>query len=350
VVLVDGQYVVRRQITPLRDAEPPYVVDVYIRVPGQFDGIGALELIYHLQGELNEGINSRQDEINLKLNAPLAVLKEYVPQGEWGRIVNGPGAIWPFTGIDDVRKAFQKVELDGNLGDSWRSTAMIMQEIQEVSAANKATIGAGGSEDEAGGGTFRGQLLNKQTSSERFIMYARLSELTGLSPAFRKMYQRVYQYKSLEDIERILGPERFAGFRFVAPEELDQMAKIVPLGVTSMENKGIQLAQMLEEFKTFVPFPWFKQLEAARKIVIQRGQSDPDSILFSDEEMKMFNDQRRLLTEASIPPAPIDAPVEGPGSAPVAGNVPPDAQGLPMPAMPANGPGASPIDGQGVPL
>lgn len=354
--LIDGQHVVRRQTTPWRDAEPPYVKDVYIRVPGQFDGIGALELMLGLQIEANEGVNCRQDEINLKLNSPTAVLKDAVPVGEYDRIVNGPGALWGFTNIDDVRKAFQKVELDGNLTDSWRSTQMIMQEIEEVTAAVKATVGAGGADGEAGGGTFRGQLLNKQVAAERFIMYARTSEIMGLSQAARKMYQRIYQFKSYEEVADILGEERAADFEFVPPELLDKMAKLVPMGVTNMENKGVKLAQMADQFKMFMGQPWFKPVEHARRMMVVGGD-DPDMSIMSDEEVKQYNDMKRQLLSMAPPgdmgeppQGPPNGPPNGPPSSPVAGNVPGPTDGQPRPSMPPRGPGASPIDSQGMPL
>lgn len=345
--LIDGQYVVRRQNTPWRDAEPPYVKDVYIRVPGQFDGIGALELMIGLQIEANEGVNCRQDEINLKLNSPVGVIKEFVDVGDWSRLVMGPGALWPFKGTDDVRKALQKIELDGNMSDSWRSTQMIMQEIEEVTAAVKATVGAGGADSEAGGGTFRGQLLNKQVASERFIMYARTSEIMGLAQAARKMYQRIYQFKSYEEVTKILGEERAAKFEFVAPEVLETMAKLVPMGVTNMENKGVKLAQMSEQFKMFSGQPWFKPVEHARRMMVVGGD-DPDLSIMSDEELAAYNEMKRqLISETGISPeGPTgpQGPGDGPPPSPIAGGIPGPDDGQPRPAGPARGPGASPID------
>lgn len=345
--LIDGTYVVRRQVTPWRDAEPPYVKGVYIRVPGQFDGIGPLELMIGLQIEANEGVNCRQDEINLKLNKPIAVLKSMVPQGEWARLVAGPGALWVFDNSDDIKKAFTTIDYDGNMTDSWRSTQMIMQEIEEVTAAVKATIGAGGSAGESGGGTFRGQLLNKQVAADRFIMYARMLESTGLGDAVRKMYHRIYQFKDLEQISKAIGEERAAKFEWVTPEDLDQMAKLVPLGVTSMENKGVKLAQMAEQFKMFMGQPWFKPFDHARRMMVVGGD-DPDLSIMSDEELKQYNEIKRgLISQGDVPPGPDGAGPSGPGGpppGPVAGNVPGPTDGLPQPAMPAAGPGASPID------
>jgi hypothetical protein len=349
--LIDGQHVVRKQNTPWRDAEPPYVKGVYIRVPGQFYGIGPLEMILNLQVELNESRNCRQDEINLKLSMPMGIVKDMVSKEDWSRFVLGPGALWPFTNCDDIRKALYPIPLDANLGESWRSSAEIYAEIQEVTAAVKAVVGNDGGSGANEAGTFRGQMLNKQSASERFIMYARILEITGLGDAWRKFYQRIYQFKGFEAAEQILGPERAAQFEFTAPEVLDSMAKLVPMGVTSMENKGVQLAQMAEEFKMFGAFPWYKQVEAARKMVVQRGQADPDGVIMSDDELKMFNEQRRQMMGMGMPGGEpqMEGP-QGPPPGPVAGNVPLPSDGTAQPPMPAQGPGTSPMDLTGRPL
>lgn len=353
--LIDGTHVVRAQVTPFRDAEPPYFKGVYIRVPGQFWGIGALELMLNLQVELNESRNCRQDEINLKLSKPIAVLKSMIASGEFSRIKIGPNAIWLFDNIDDVRKAVMEIELDANLGDSWRGSAEIYNEIQEVTAANKATVGVGGGDDQAGGSTFRGQLLNKQTSSERFIMYARTFEVTGLGKAIRKMYQRIYQFKDFEAAAKILGPERGQKFEFISPEDLDNMAKLVPLGVTTMENKGVKLAQMAEQYKMFAAEEWFKKVDFARRMVVIGGDNDPDTYIMTDEEIKTLNEMKRAAyaemsqIPGENPQGPRNPSSGGPPPSPIAGDVGGDPMGLPSPATPPRGPGASSIDGFGMP-
>lgn len=346
--LIDDQWVVRSVVTPLRDAEPPYAKGVYIRVPGQFWGIGPLELMLGLQIELNESRNCRQDEINLKLSAPMAILKDNVSAGEAGRLKLGPDALWLFQG-DDIRKNVMKIELDANLGDSWRGSAEIYNEIQEVTAAVKAVVGNDGGSGANEAGTFRGQMLNRQVASERFIMYSRIFEKTGLAKAYSKMYQRIYQFKGWKEAEQILGPKRAPSFRFVSPEDLEMMAKITPLGVTTMENKGVKLAQMAEQYSMFQGKPWFKEVDFARRMVIIGGDSDPDLYIMSDEELQMLNEmKRKLMGETGMNPG---APMGGPGdpgmappSGPISGNMPGPTDGLPQPAMPARGPGASPQD------
>lgn len=351
--LVDGQFVVRCVKTPFRDGEPPYIKGVYIRVPGQWHGIGPAELILGLQVEKNELRNTRMDNVNLILNKIIAVLKDKV--ADTNRLVSGPGAIWTFKGIDDVRKALYPVEMPDITKDAYLASAEVDREIQEVTAAGKSTQTVGAGEDQAGNGTFRGQLLNQNKSSERFMLYARVLEICGLQDGYRKFYQRIYQYKDWADAETVLGPKRSQAFKFLDPETLDRVGKIVAMGVLTMENKGVKLAQMMEFVKAFQMAPWCKTVEIARRIWIEMGFPDSDVAVMSDDELTQYNEMKRQLLNEAPPPAGPDGagkpPQKGGSSkpSPVAGNVPGPTEGMPRPAMQPRGPGAATIDGMGMP-
>lgn len=375
IKVVDGQWVVWKRISPWRDGEPPFFKGNYIKIPGPegFYGIGVAELVLGLQIEKNEIRNSRMDNINLSLNKIFAVLKDMVPAGEWKRLVSEPGALWLFRGVDDVRKAIQEVQFGNVTQDSWEASQEVDHEAEEVTAANKVTQAVGGGESDAGGSTFRGQMLNVQQATGRWMLYARMMEWTGLMPAMKKFYQRIYQFKDMSSIADVLGPERMQQFQLLAPEELEKVAKLVPMGVMTMENKGVRLAQMNQFATLWMQFPFFKKLEFARKMLVEQGNPEPDAFLFSDEEMAQFNQaQRMMIGSAMQPPSMGGQPPQngllGPNGQPmnsgpqtgnranvpqgtsVSGNVPGPLYGMPRPAMPARGPGASPFDMAGRPM
>lgn len=372
VWVVDGKWVVRKRVSPWRDAEPPYFKGNYIRVPGEFYGIGVAEVMMGLQIEKNEIRNSRMDNINLMLNKIIGVMKENVY--DWNRFKSEPGAMWVFKGIDDIRKAIMPIEFPDITKDSWMASQEVDREIQETTAAARSTNTIGGGQDQAGNGTFRGQLLNNQTASERFMLYARVLEIMGLSKAIKKFYSRIYQFKSFQDAQELLGGERAQKFQFLSPEDLEKVAKLVPLGVMTVENEGVKLAQMEAFENSFKGRPWLKELELARRMWIQMGFPEPDTVLFSDEEQNQYNQARQMMMQSmgaspmgggmpgqqpqgmGQPPqglvGPNGQPLSSSGNRPpeIAGNVRRPLYGMPRPAVPARGPGASPIDGQGVPL
>jgi hypothetical protein len=203
------------------------------------------------------------------------------------------------------------------------------------------------------------------------MLYARVLEVMGLAPAIKKFYQRIYQFKSYKDAAEILGPERAQNFQFIAPEDLEKIAKLVPLGTMTMENKGVQLAQLAQFVSQWAQQPWFKGLEVARTELIKMGFPEPDKFLFSDEEMKQFNQMRQQMIAQSqmmgmpgMPPPSGNPGLLGPNGQslpqsgnragvpnhqPVAGNVPGPTYGMARASIPARGPGASPMDLTGHP-
>jgi len=336
--VVDGKWVVRSVLNPYRDGEPPYFKGTYIRIPNDWWGIGPAELMLSLQISKNEMVNTKTDNVNLMLNKVLAILKDKVPNGLWDRLESAPGQVWPFEGIDDIRKVMMPVEFPNLVRDIYAGIDIVDSAIQEVTGAVKSTIGTGGSASETGGGTFRGQLLNRQTASERFMLYARTLESSCLGDAYKKMYQRVYQYKTFEAIEQIIGQERMKVFDLMTPEHVDQVARLVPLGVMTMESKGVKLAQMADYAKLWVGQPWFKAYDFARQMWIEMGYTDPDTVIFSAEEMQQFNEFRRMIAgQGGGPPSsgPQGGLIGGPG-----GQSPP-------PPLPTGSPDLPPVAGVG---
>jgi hypothetical protein len=358
--VIDGRWVVRKKLSPYRDAEPPFVKGNFIRRSGQFYGIGIGKLLAGLQIEKNEIRNTRQDNINIMLQKVVAFLKDKIDKEDIQRLVSAPGALWAFTGIDDIRKAFSPVEFPDVTQDSWRGSAEVDREAQEATDVIKTTQTIGAGEDQAGNGTFRGQMLNRQQSNERFTLTGRILDIMGLNKAIQKMYCRIYQFKKFEQIEQILGKARAQNFELIAPEELPALAKMVSLGALTNENKGLKLAQMRDQWVLFAQEPWFKKLEYARIMVRLGGAvSDPDAVIWTDDEVKQYNEQKRqmMATMGGLPGQEggqdqPGMPMNGQGSPP------PDQNGtnpiagpnhMPMPSQPPQGPGVGQMDFAGRP-
>jgi hypothetical protein len=351
--VIDGKWLVRRKINCYRDGEPPYFKIPYIKVPGDWYGIGPVELMMFLQIEKNELVNTALDNINIMLNKMVGILKDKVSKEDWARLESVPGGLWLFENTDDIRKVMMPIEFQNLLRDIYLAIEMVDRAIQEVTGAVKATLGVGGGSDEAGGGTLGGQVMNKQAASERFMLYARTIEASGLSDCFRKMYHRIYQFKTYENVEKIIGKERFKNFEFITPEDLDAVADLVPLGVMTLETKGVRLAQMDQFAQRWQGRQWLKEYDLARRTWIEMGNTDPDSVIFSPEEMAQFNDMRRQMMSQMGGPGSETQVNAGGGEQPsIESTSPTGPMGtrMPMGAMPAQGPGVASQDFNGMPM
>jgi hypothetical protein len=183
----------------------------------------------------------------------------------------------------------------------------------------------------------------------------------GLNKSIQKIYCRIYQFKKFEQVEQILGKARSAQFELITPEELPALAKMVSLGALTNENKGLKLAQMRDQWVLFAQEPWFKKLEYARIMVRLGGAvSDPDAVIWTDDEVKQYNEQKRqmMATMGGLPgqegggKGQPGMPMNGQGSPP------PDQNGtnpiagpnhMPMPSQPPQGPGVGQMDFAGRP-
>lgn len=346
--VIDGQHVVRKRVTPIIDGNPPYVKGNFIRRLGQFYGIGIGKILEGLQVEKNEIRNTRQDNVNLMLQKIVAIDKSKVDRPDFERLKSEPGAIWLFNNTDDVRKVMAPVEIPDVSADSWRTSAEVDREAQEATDVIKTTQTIGSGEDQAGNGTFRGQMLNQQQANQRFVLYARMLEIMGLNETVFKYYQRIYQFKKYDAIDKIIGPIAAQEFELIPPDELAQIAQLVSLGALTTMNKGVELAQRRDFYMLMSQEPFFKKLEYARDMARLMGINEPDTILWSDEEVAKFNEQKRaMLAEMGglpgqgTPPSGLGSPPPG---GPVAGNSPLPLDGMPRPSEPPRGPGASPLD------
>lgn len=348
--ILDGQKVIRKQITPIIDGTPPYVKGNFIRRLGQFYGIGIGKILEGLQVEKNEIRNTRADNVNLILNKILGVMKDKIAKEEFHRFKSEPGALWMFEGIDDIRKALFPVEMPNITQDSWRMSAEVDREAQEATDVIKTTQTIGSGEDQAGNGTFRGQLLNQQQANQRFVLYARMLEIMGLNETVYKYYQRIYQFKKYDAVDMIIGPKAAEEFELIPPEELLKVAQMVSLGALTTMNKGVELAQRRDFYVLMQAEPFFKKLEYARDMARLMGIQEPDTILWSDQEVAQFNEQKRAMIAemGGLPGSGEGLPSQGQPSglgstppSPVSGGIPGPTNGLPRPSIPPNGPGVN---------
>ena len=350
--VIDGRKVVRRKVTPIIDGTPPYVKGNFIRRVGQFYGIGVGKLLEGHQVEKNEIRNTRADNVNLILNKIALVMKDKIAKEEFHRFKSEPGAMWMFEGLDDVRKAALFAEIPNITQDSWRMSAEVDREAQETTDVIKTTQTIGSGEDQAGNGTFRGQMLNQQQANQRFVLYARMLEIMGLNETVLKYYQRIYQFKKYDAIDQIIGPVAAKEFELIPPEELPKVAQLVSLGALTTMNKGVELAQRRDFYVLASNEPFFKKLEYLRDMARLMGINEPDTILWSDQEMQSFNEAKRAMLgemgglpgEGLPPQGGGPSGLGSPPGGPVSGGVPGPTDGLPRPSLPPNGPGANGMD------
>ncbi len=245
-IVASGNYLLGSEENQEQSMEAPFFQMDYIN-SGQTYGIGVAQLMGGLQEELNEIRNVRADNVNLIMNKVFLAIEKYVVDPKELRMT--PGAVIRLKGaeLDDVKKVIAELPISDVPISAFRETADIERQIQEVTAANRVTLGTAGMTKDANQ-TLGGMELLKQAAMDRFIVYAFLIGRQFDVKAAKKTIELVYQHMTPEKAGRILGivpvefmPGQYAPrwelWKPMPPDEMDVCYDFVPVDVFSMENK-----------------------------------------------------------------------------------------------------------------
>jgi hypothetical protein len=253
----------------------------YIRT-GQTYGKGICELVQDDQEELNEHANGGIDNISLIMNKGIAVMENALVNAETDLKVQ-PGWILRLKSqvTDDVRKAFQPIEMP-DLSQSYFAHRFELERmVQEKTGASKITLGQSTRGADANQ-TLGGMELLRQMFNERIAAYGMIIESAFLMKLAQKAYSIFYQELKPEDLKAILGDElvqigmlemppppppvpgqppmpqappmphmvpRYLAFAYPPPEVINSSYRFRPMGIFSLENKVVKDAQIKDAIK-----------------------------------------------------------------------------------------------------
>lgn len=280
------------------DGEPPVIKLDYIPVSGQFYGRGIPEALQDLQDVTNEGVNQRIDANARLINPKFAVVEKGLVDP---RDIEDPYAAIRLndTYVKDVRQAFAQVDFKPLDRAAYIDPQEMERYAQERTGANRVTIGTAGQVKDANQ-TLGGMELLKQAAGERFAFIGMLMEFSFMQSVFRAYWKQIYSHIDLEDIARVLGPERMMTFQLLSPEQIEQDLIFHPQGVFTQENKAMLQARISAIRQGYGMMPWFDHMAAFNK-ESQAADIAPDELKLSPDEM-----QDRLVAEGlmAMPPQP----------------------------------------------
>src|SRR3990167_5852199 len=246
MLVASGGYYLGSEMNSFQSMEPPFEKLPYIRSGRTYD-IGVAQLLAGIQEESNEIRNLRVDNVTLSMNKMFVVLDKYLSDPT--KLRSMPGGIIGIKGstVDDVRKAVMELPISDVAISAFRETGELERKAQEVSGANRVTIGTSGQADD-GNKTATGMELAKQAAFDRFTVYAWVIGRSFIVRAAKKIMEISYQNRGIEDIRRILGEqplEMFPGewvakwqaYKKTPPHELLLNYDLIPVDVFGMENK-----------------------------------------------------------------------------------------------------------------
>lgn len=278
------------------DGEPPILKIDFLRV-GQTYGRGIPEKIKDDQEEINEMVNLGVDNWNLLINKGIVVIEEALVNPESDLVVK-PGWVLRLKGqrLDsDVRKGMMPIEFPDLASSFFKLRFDIERSVQEKTGASRVTLGSSDTVNDTNQ-TLGGMELLRQMFNERIAANGMCIEADFMIKAAYKIYGLIYQNLTPSELKPILGDTpvqigeiptpmgpmpmrvpRYLAFAYPPPELVNTSYRFKVMGVFSMENKIVKVAQFYDWFKLFAPF--LNPIEAAKYSANLMGNSDIDKLI-----------------------------------------------------------------------
>lgn len=254
--------------------ESPFLSTGYLHVPGEVYHIGIGEMLEQIQDSINEDTNQRKDNVSLILNRMGAILERAIVSR--ADLVSAPGR-WiriKSNSSDDVTKAVAWMDTPDVTQSSYMETFHQERFAQELTGANRVTIGSGGIGTKDVTQTKGGMEILRQTSQNRLIYYAQLIEADFISVSIKRFYSLIYNNIQPQDIANILGQQRAMFFKPRPPEDVENDFHFTPEGVFSTMHQPMRISQWQSFRDQYKGAPFFD--DQAMAMILAKAIEVPD--------------------------------------------------------------------------
>jgi hypothetical protein len=286
--------------------ETPFIEVPYLRLPGEFEGIGLPLLLENPQIMLNLIKNQRLDATTLSIHKmwivnPLANINK-------DELVTRPFGI--IYSVDPA--GVREVQFSDIKPSAYREEEMLKGDLRYASGVDDFSMGVGGS---AGSATEIRHL--RESTLERVRLFVNhLGD--GFGTLMRYWIDMYRQFGSQKMIIRITGDDGQITFPLVEKDDLmgnfDYRASVIPsiAGQNDIEKK-----QGMDLFQLLISLPFVDQRKLTSKVLTPWGWS-LDSVTKSEEEQPQMPG---MGPEGMIGNSPVDELMNG---SPQASEIPPD--------------------------
>ncbi len=301
------------------DRTPPFAKMDYIPIPGRFYGVGPAELVASINEEINEIRNLRVDNVNLIINRMFAVIENKLISAK--DLVSRPGGFIRLKSVEDIRNAIIPLDFPDVTRSSYQESFELEKQAQEVSGANKVTLGSGGAAAKDINQTLGGMELIASMAGNRFAYIASLIESRFKSDTTRRFYKAIYRYIQPQTVDRLLGPGASIIFQMQDPESMEREYDLTTSGLLAAQDKDKQIQIILALKQAYQGNPGFDEFEALRRVTAMSNIENPEKFIRPIPGITV-----PLMPGQSMP-MPMQGE-EGNGSAPSgSGGAPSGAQG-----------------------
>lgn len=290
-----------------RHGKKPFIATSFDPLPGEFYGLSAVQLIEHLQHELNTNRNQRIDNVSLVLNHMWKVRR--TADINPNELISRPhGVIW-VDSPDDVTE----LSMNNVTSSSYNEENIIKQDMENVIGVPAVVRGA----DPAGKQTAT-EVVTKNTSAGfRFDVKVMIYEALCLKRMAYLMDCNNQQFIDDARLVQIYG-ELGMEWKRIEPYELLGEHDYAPAGssVDPMANKEIRRQQLNELLamvsKNQLVAQYVKIPELIKLLIQSYDIRSVDKLLISPEELATQQQAAMAAQMGGMPPgSPPGGPVPG---------------------------------------
>lgn len=294
-------------------AESPFSSTGYLHVSGEVYHVGLMEMLEQIQDGMNEDTNQRKDNVQLILNRMGVILERAIVSradltsrpGGWIRVKE--------RSADDVNKAVRWLDTPDVAQSSYQETFHQERIAQELTGANRVTMGSGGADTRDITETKGGMQLIAGMSNDRIAYYSMLIEADFVESIIKRTYKLIYSNINPDEIEKILGRERASRFQLRSPEEVEDDYHFSPEGVLSSVHRPMRIAQWQAFRDQYKGSPFFDDQYMAMLLAQAVELPDADKVIVPMRDpmtgqVMPFQMMQRLAMAAQLQPQQFTGP------------------------------------------
>lgn len=304
-----------------RHGKKPYVMASFDPLPNEPYGMSAVQVIEHLQHELNTQRNQRIDNVSFVLNRGWMVLDG--ADVDESQLISRPRGVVRVPSFDMIRE----LTTPDVPGSSYTEEAIVKQDMENALGVAPVVRGVAGARQQTAT-----EVMNQTTAAGiRFDVKIRLYQTLGLDRLAYLMDCNNQQFIETPRLVRLYQDDDAWEWKTIQPGELVGEHDYRPSGsatdpAANREVRRQQLFQMIEMAVKF-QLPIVKLEELIREWFATFDLRNVDKFLISEDELRQMQMMQMLMSGgAPMMPGMGPAGAPGPSPAPMGMMAPADAQ------------------------
>ena len=290
-IIVNRKQTVYAGDNPYWHGQKPFVRGVFEPLPNEFYGMSAVDLIEHLQHELNTNRNQRIDNVSFVLNRMWKVRSGVdIDDSE---LVSRPHGVIHVDNPDDVTP----LEMNDVTGSSYNEEARIRQDAENALAVPSVVRGV----DSPAKETATEVATKSSNASIRFDTKIILYEDMGIKRLINLMDQNSQQFFTQPRLVKLFDEDQAMSWQMADPIDILGEWDYRPAGSATdpASNKEVRRQQLMQlaEYAIKTQSPYIKRQEIEKELVRSFDVRNPEKFIKSEEELQQEQMQQAMIQQ-----------------------------------------------------